>query len=189
MESIINKINTIDFTNLNIDFFMKQLQIINNNPEQFESNSMSEPYFKSISIELKKYKSEIIALLYDFLFNNDNSTLLDWDINDYSYNKKLKLLLIPFISPLSIDIDKSYYGYKKNGEYINLSIFSDFNIFKNANLFQIKTIMELYSEPNRLVLYCIQTINKFLKTFKKDKTKTLSTYSGIKPELIYSFNS
>ena len=212
---LINKLNNIDFSNLNVKFYLNQLERLHNNPEQF---TFSESNFQQFIDNTKQYKTEFISILYTILYTNNFANVLGWENSNLSQNKKLKLLLIPFITPLSINTTDTFFGYKHDNNYINLSIFNNYELFKNSKITQIKAILQLYTQPDKLFIYCIRTINKFLKTFKsksdtpKTNTDTSPTntdtsptntdmsptnndipptklYNNIRPKLIYEFSS
>ena len=175
--------NNIDFSQLNLDYFFNLYMTYKNDIDIFKQQlSNSEK-------ELKKYKTVMVSILFDYLSENNNH---DMDISKFTEDELLKICLIPFITPLKNK--KSTFGLKKDSNYITL------DLTKIDDMEFIEHMLKLYTNPNNLFKYCIKTIKLFIKLFYKNlsDTKTTDTIRSddnkypeycSKPILLYEYSN
>ena len=180
-------INNIDFINLNSGLFHSLLVYLQENRDKFKKAYINEPVFSETRKELRKYKIEMISILYQVVFQDK---LLQLPLTEeLTYDDKLNLLSIPFITPINIEKYKKNISFTKEDQYINLNVLEKKSTIDTSNLIDIENVLLLYSNPDSLFKYCFNSVTNFITKFKKHtkKNETQKKFKNGKPKLIYSY--
>ena len=180
-------VNNIDFSNLNSGFFHSLLVYLQENRGKFKKAYVTEPVFSETRRELRKYKIEMISILYQVVFQDKILQLpLTEELTD---DDGLNLLSIPFITPINIEKYKKNISFTKGKQYINLNVLDHKKTIDSSNLIDIENILLLYSNPDSLFKYCFNSITNFITKFKKQskQKETNKKFKNGKPQLIYSY--
>lgn len=166
--------DNIDFSELNLSYFFELYESYKKDKSSFNKNRHVE--------EIKKYKTTLISILYNDIFSNKNTEKYSLNFKSLNKNDKLTICTLPFITPIT---DKGQqFGLTFKSNHITL----DFTKIDDDEMMEF--VLKLYTQPQIIYKYCVETIILFNKKFK-DYIKKRNTEPELcnKPKLVYEYSN